>query len=328
MNRREFVRGLIASSALPSLLSVPLITAPSVASAQAMEIITAAIGVVQMLDSTNSGDGGLGANLAAINGKVDIAIQQLAAIENSMEFLISQVVQLRADLFDALGEQYAYQLYNQVLTSIEKIQDIRLEAKIKGVSLAADNHDRGDFAGRLQSAYDYFDLSRSLLRNAPAGVATVPSSICSPCLAIDSFAFACGAITDAHFAINLGHHLEWLDKIVDPSVEYSVAAYLVKARDEENDIITTASKLAEKDHDSGSIIASRLYSSSPANLCVIYTMDEIYFHDQSPKLWTHGGVSQSVLVATLVRQEINHAGATFLDNIEIKELKVAHYKPD
>ena len=87
-------------------------------------LISAAIGVVKSIAQSTRGDGALGAVLSSINGKLDIAITRLASIQSSLEFLIGQVASLREELFEALGQQYTYQLHNEVVAAIRKVRNI------------------------------------------------------------------------------------------------------------------------------------------------------------------------------------------------------------
>jgi hypothetical protein len=105
-------------------------------------LISAAIGVVKSIAQSTRGDGALGAVLSSINGKLDIAITRLASIQSSLEFLIGQVASLREELFEALGQQYTYQLHNEVVAAIRKVRNIYKETSIHGISLTASNPDR------------------------------------------------------------------------------------------------------------------------------------------------------------------------------------------
>jgi hypothetical protein len=82
IDRRTFIKGVASQSALAPLATTSLIVSSERAEAAYVALITAAISVVQAIAAANRGDGGLGASLSAINGKLDIAIQQLAAIQN------------------------------------------------------------------------------------------------------------------------------------------------------------------------------------------------------------------------------------------------------
>lgn len=327
MNRRKFLQGLAGTTAYPLSFQAPLALLSSPARAEPVTIIIAAIGIIKTIVDANRGDGGLGASIAAINGKVNLAIHQLAVIQKSLEFVIGQIAQLREDLFNALGEQYAYQLHNEVVASIGKIEDIRREAKLKGVSLAADNPARGDFPARLLSAYENFDLARRKLWAYPQGVSTLCSTTCSTMAAIDSIAFAYGIVSDARMAINLRRHLTWLDRMADSSQPYSVAAKLQEALANEASIVDRTKKDAQK-LDAASMIADKLYTASPGELCVLSHMDVLYFNELGYKSWDRAGDTTSVLVATFTRDETDRAGAKFLTNLRVTEYSVAHYKPD
>ena len=257
---------------------------------------------------------------------MDVAIQQLAAIQKSIDFLINQVAQLREDLFKAIGEQYAYELHNEVVAAIGKVHDIRLEADMRGVSLAADNPDRKEFPARLLAAYENFDNSRRKLWALPHGTSTVCSSVCSTLLAVDSIAYACGIASEERMAINLKGHLAWLDRMIDPKQQYSVAAALAEAQTNEASIVDKVKRDAAK-RDAVSIIVDRLYSSASADLCVVYKMDALVFLEDNYKTWTRTGVTTSVLVATFSRDEVDKAGAKFLTNVKDLAHSVVHSKP-
>lgn len=328
MDRRDFLRGLGGAAACPLALQTPLALLSSPAHAvEPITIIVTAIGIIKAIADANRGDGGLGASLTSINGKLDLAIYQLAAIQKSLEFLVGQIAQLREDLFNALGEQYAFQLHNEVVASIGKIEDIRKEAKLKGIVLSADNPNRGDFPARLLTAYESFDNARRKLWAYPQGLSTLPSTTCSAMTATDSVAFACGIASDVRIAINLRRHLEWLDRMADPSQPYSVATTLQDARAKEAQIVDETKKNAQK-LDAPSMIVDKLYATSPNELCMLSHMDALYFAEQQYKSWDHAGVSTSVLVATFLRDEVDKAGAKFLVNVRVKDYSVAHYKPD
>ncbi|VIO71302.1 hypothetical protein [Bradyrhizobium ivorense] len=328
MNRRRFLQGLSGTTAYPFLLQAPLALLSGPARAvEPITIIVAAIGIIKAIADANRGDGGLGASISAINGKVELAIHQLAVIQKTLEFMITQVAQLREDLFNALGEQYAYQLHNEVVASIGKIEDIRREAKLKAVDLAADNPARGDFPARLLAAYEIFDLARRKLWAYPQGVSTLCSTTCSSMAAIDSIAFAYGIASDARMAINLRRHLSWLDRMADPDTPYSVATALVEAHANEASIVERTKKDAQK-LDAPSMIADKLYTASPAELCVVSHMDVQYFNEIHYKSWDRAGQTTSVLVATFLRDVTDRAGAKFLTNSRVQEYSVAHYKPD
>ncbi len=329
MDRREFIRNVIASAATSGLVAVPLVPALGTRPAQAqyVEAVVAAIGVIKMIADTSRGDGGLGASLSAINGKLDVAIQQLAALQKSIEFIIGQIAQLRKDIFDALGQQAAYVIHNEVVTAIQRIKDIILEAQVRGVSLQANNPARGDFVPRLEKAYDYFDIARDKLVNLPEGRSTLPSSVCSACLAVDCAALGWGIITDVNLAISVNHHIDWLTAMADPKQQHSVAEAINTARDNESRIVEAARTKFEKDRNAASFIAYKLHSASPADLCVVYRIDAESY-GQDGRDWLRTGETKSVLAARFTRDEVDKSGALFLKNIKDVDHIVAHLKPD
>ncbi len=329
MDRREFIRNLIASTAVSGLASVPLVPALGTRPAQAqyVEVIVAAIGVIKTIADASRGDGGLGASLSTLNGKLDVAIRQLAAIQKSIEYVVTEIAKLRKDIFDALGEQAAYVIHNEVVTAIQRIQDLMVEAKTRGVSLAADNLNRGDFVDRLKARYENFDIARDKLVNLPEGRSTLPSSVCSICFAIDCAAFGWGIITDVQLSIEANHHVNWLNRMSDPAQQHSVAEAIRIAGVNEAKIISDAKERFEKEGDAASYIAYKVYSGSPADVCVIYNMDaESYAQDG--RGWMRTGVTKSILAARFTRDVVDKSGAAFLENIKDVDHIYHHLNPD
>lgn len=286
----------------------------------------AAIAIIQAISALNSGPDGLGANFVAINGKLDLAIRMLGDIERSLEYIIKSIAALKEELIKALGEEHAYELYNKVGARIEAIQDKIREAKIKGINIGSDKR-KGGYFDQFSQEYVSFDEARRDLRKWPQGCGPISSSICTACLAVDCAAFAYGVITDTALTITLQRHILWLDNMLNPDQQYSIAAALNSDATKEAEIVELASKGSQTPSDYVSDLVYNLYKASPIELCVVYRMDAFFISDIT-RDWVSAGVTRSVLVATFTREEIDFYGAKFLKNIVDRDHSVAHFKPD
>ncbi|NTG16452.1 hypothetical protein G6L05_22120 [Agrobacterium rhizogenes] len=276
-----------------------------------MAIVTAAIGIMQAIAAANRGDGGLGAQLSALNAKVDIAIEQLASLQKSVSFLIAQIAALREDLFVALGEQYVYELHTEVAASIQKIKDIHDEATIAKIDLSAESAKSTQLYRDFVEHYRIFDVSRNKLRAVKGGVSSGPTALCSACVAVDSLAFGYGVISDIGFSIILKHHIDWLDRMLDDDVELSVESMRKKEIGLELAVVRRL-KAAAKDGDVPADIASGLWDKKTFRMCVKLRASVKYWNLQFYTVEKDAGVAEMVYVIDFARETRLEAGAPFL----------------
>lgn len=282
--------------------------------------ITVATVILQAVAAHNRGDGGLGATLSAINGKLDIAIGQLASLQKSIEFITTQVAQLDQKLADALAEEFVLELRNKVIAKIELFQDTTRAAKADGVDLLSDTARSGHYWIQLERAYQGFNDARRELWNAPAGNSPTASTICSDCSAIDASAFGYGLFPETELSEVFERHVAWIKRMLDFSVPRSVASSLQDAKAEEAATVKQAKDESE--------IAYRLYTEVGDVLFCVRSKTPIYF-THADRSYEHAGDSLTVLSATMQRADTVAEGgaAQFSVGMGDQKRSVAYYRP-
>jgi hypothetical protein len=299
MNRRQLLAGLLA----PTVIRVGGVGSifVGVRSANAVYLllaITIATAIVQQIAAANRGDGGLGAALSAINGKLDLAIAQLATIQTALANITAQIAQIKSDVADALQEQEALRLRGVVLARIQSIIDKQrlFEAKLIG---------KDEFLQGIQAPYRDFDNARRELWISAKGSSTIASTICTACTAADAMAYGYGLIKNYELSETMEHHMSWLDRMLSKDDSESVEAAIKKYEEEE----IAAVAIAKDKND----IAYALYSQPQAELCVSTTTSLELQNSVDPKFGTQViGDAHTILTATFARTQTAVKGGAIL----------------
>ncbi|MGR9293642.1 hypothetical protein ACU8OS_35340 (plasmid) [Rhizobium leguminosarum] len=279
------------------------------ANAIAPMVIIAAIGLFVSILQSQRGDGGTGAILGAINGKVDVIISQLAAVQLALAQITAQIAQMKEEVLKAIGQQYAIELFNQTKTGLLAITDVQREAENKGISLASGNERHG-LEKRLEDAWKEFDQSRRRLREYEQGRGLIAAALVDAMVLADHAAFAAGIIDETQFAIILGRHLDWLDAMVDPSLEFSVAKFASDSKENEaaeREAIRTA---ARSPNDAVGIISALLLRAQSVEICAITTLDVKYWTELPFPGWEWLRGNDYLMASTYSVERVDQNGAT------------------
>ncbi|ASP68632.1 hypothetical protein CDO29_29980 (plasmid) [Sinorhizobium meliloti] len=301
-------RAILKTIAAAPLAAVGTSISPARAEVATFTILVAAIGIFQKLLELQRGPDGTGALLTAINGKLDIAIEQLASIQLALASMSVQIQELKEDVLKAIGQQYAVELFNNTKAALQRITDVQRAADSNGIKL--DKHLAPDdkMMVELRGAYQEFDECRRRLREYPQGNGVISAALLEPCVLADHAAFAAGFIDDTLFSIRLEHHLAWIGRISDPKAEYSAAAVLDRAAEQEKALRDNIAAAA-KGNDPSSEVANRMLAERSATICVIHKMDVEYWTEWPIRDWRKLKGNEYMIVPTYKGQLIDVHGA-------------------
>jgi hypothetical protein len=277
-------RAILKTIAASPLAAAGISGSPAHAEVTTFTILVTAIGIFQKLLELQRGPDGTGALLSAINGKLDIAIEQLASIQLALASMSVQIQELKEDVLKAIGQQYAVELFNNTKAALQRITDVQRAADSNGIKLDTNLAPDDRMMVELRGAYEEFDQCRRRLREYPQGNGVISAALLEPCVLADHAAFAAGFIDDTLFSIRLEHHLAWIGRIVDPQAEYSAAAVLERAVEQEK-ALRNKIAAAAKVNDPASEVANRLLAERSATICVIHRMDVEYWTESPYRDW-------------------------------------------
>lgn len=276
LTRRAFIGAAAAAPAFS-------FGAASPASASDPATIITALTILQKVIQLQGdrGDGGAGAILKAVNSKLDIVISQLGAIEKGLAEISLQISDLKVSVLNAIGDQYIVQLFNEAKTGLTAITDVQRRAKHRLISLDLRNPDRQGLDRELAAAWTEFDQARRRLRETPRARGIIITPILESFLLADYCAYAAGILDNARFSISVERHLNWLGEMLDPKAEYSIAAFIEKASNDERDERAAIDNSAKVYNDPASVIAAGLLRETTTEICAVTKMD-VQFWSQTP----------------------------------------------
>ena len=220
-------RGLLARSAAVAgsrlLPAAPFATllAPSPAKAEVVTATLAVVSVVAGLIAGNNRRGG--AMLSAMNRKVDVVIEQVAGIQQSVGLILERLSTLTTQIDELLREQHVRETHvaiqGAVLRYRDKIQALepatwplsmfrRNEGLMQDVQAVVDDLYRAVFALDASKAY------------GPTTALLLPSAF-----ALEHSLLLLRGDPPAAIATRLERNLSWFDKVSDPAQPKSAASY-------------------------------------------------------------------------------------------------------
>ncbi len=274
----------------------------------------AAVGMFVKLLQSQQGDGGTGAILSAINGKLDIIISQLAVVQTALAQITSQIEQVKDEVLRAISQQYAIQLFNAAKTGLVAIRDVQREADYKGISLKR-GADRQGLEERLERAWNEFDVARRRLREYDQGRGLIAAPLLDAMVLADHSAFAAGIIDETQFAIVLGRHLDWINSMIDPRLEFSVTSFEIKAKENEASMRAAIASSARNPADAVSIIATNLLKGREVRICAITTLDVEYYSEFQFRSWRWLRNNEYLMAPTYTVKYTNHNGAHTYEDV-------------
>ncbi|MDM0049925.1 hypothetical protein [Variovorax sp. J22R115] len=323
MNRREVLRSALGGASWSTVASVPwaFVSRPAAAAIDPVTATTTAIGAIRAIREALGGDGGLGATLRAINGKLDLAINQLAQVQKTLSRIYEQLAMLDRTIVDAMGQQYAFERCNEMKSAIAEWQKIIEEARLRAISLdpANPSPDQATIYSRLQEAWKEFNLQRNRLMQWQYGASSYASTLTSACVALDCMAFGYGFFSETYLALTLREHLKWLNRFSKPD-DYTAQWELDRALKEEANVIAAADKESKDSLNTADTrfvnrLAVLAYKSSPADVCVVNTVEGEIFSQSYPGKVIKVRRSTLVMVTKIKRDAVDHSGALFLKNL-------------
>lgn len=302
-------RSILHAIAATPLATIATSRSKAVAEVATYTIIVTAIGIFEKLLQLQRGPDGTGALLSAINGKLDIVIAQLASIQLALANMAVQIQKMKEDVLEAIGQQYAVELFTNTRAALKGLTDVQRAAghervKLDKNSLRSDHKLMVDF----RNAYQEFDQCRRRLMEYPQGNGVISAALLDPCVLADASAFAAGFIDEALFSIRLEHHLAWIERIVNPEIEFSAASVRRKAAQKEEDL-RKAIAAAAKGGDPASEVANRMLGVRSASICVIHRMDVEYWTEWPNKDWRVLKGNEYMIVPTYVGKVVDVHGA-------------------
>lgn len=311
LTRRAFIK---ASAFAPLVSWVGL--SPAMASDPATIIAALTIFHKILQLQSQRGDGGTGAVLNAVNNKLDVVISQLATIEGALAKITLQISALQEATLKAIAQQYAVQLFNEIRTGLVKIRDVQTEARSKGISLDVRNPARQGLESRLDDAWKEFDVARRRLREYPQGRGMVSVTLLDAFVLADQTAFAAGLIGEVELSIIMDHHLAWLKDMVDPDLDFSVAADKVQFSADEIAERTLINDAAKTPSDGANAIAAALLEVQSTQICSLTTMDVKFWSEYPTNGWYYLRGNKYLMAPTYSVSHVNTLGAIQLKNVQ------------
>lgn len=260
LTRRDTLKQALATIVAPSSFGLVAAWLPMRAYAASPTLmLSAAATVLRTIRSSSSASGGMSALLTAINGKLDIAISQLASIQSALAQIMQEISGLREDFSVILNEQYTYELVNDVQAHVISIQQIQKEAVDKGVDLSSSSQDSSEILSRIKDRYESFDIARIKMINSEYGKSSLSTVTCEICTAMDAMAYSYGIISREFFIVKLDAASEWLLAILSSAANKSATFQLESARGALKTKEVELQKASEKKKRFPAVLAQSLY---------------------------------------------------------------------
>jgi hypothetical protein len=225
LDRRKILKGLLVSTSWRGLVSAPFAIA-LLRSARA-EPFTIAIAIVAavagMIASNNAGGGGLGDFLNAINKKLDIAIDQLASLQEAVSAVLQKLANLDTEIESALHNDDLRRLhdltYSAVLRYASQILPVR-----KQYNSDVDYRKSPGALADIQSILNDLSSATAQLQAKQAYGPTTGMVIPAAFFLENSLLLLRGD-KPVDIAARLQSSVDWLDRVADPAAPASAASY-------------------------------------------------------------------------------------------------------
>jgi len=262
--------------------------------------------VVKEIINSMGGDGGLGATLQTINGKLDITITQLASVQKSLAYVMEKVSSIKQDLSDALSQESIYRSRITVQAQVSRLIELADKARREGTPL----EDRKQTQTWLdwRAKFLEFDQQWAEIIISKEASTIEASFICKTCLDLFTGGWAYGVIDDKEFATRLEFLRKWLKKMKDENDTLSVRKFLLNAIVSEKKLIANAGmndrdfnnlSLAEQNNVIRSEIAAKLYIEGWTSFYLECSFDTQYWHNDVPSGWRSIGIYRAVFAVNL-----------------------------
>jgi hypothetical protein len=245
LDRRAFLKSSLTFSAVRlgglSLLGTTATT--QISRAEPVTIaIAAAAAVAGMIAAHNRGDGGLSAYLAALNGKMDVAIGQLGTLQASVATILTTLAGLPGQIDASLKDNDIRNLHDLTFSVVKSYTDL---IRVRNANYATDQEFlastgvREDIQGYLQRLDQATSLLETKRAFGPATAIVIPSAF----LVKNSLLNLRGD-KPKDIAVRLQSSMDWLNNVVDPTIAESTTMYRAAAVLRHNQYLEAASKTA------------------------------------------------------------------------------------